>query len=91
MRSVRVVIEGRVQGVFYREWTRQTAQSLGLSGWVRNRHDGSVEAVFAGADDAVARMLEQCGEGPPAANVEEVRIVREDEAAEAGFAVLPTA
>jgi acylphosphatase len=90
MRGVRVVIEGRVQGVFYRDWTRQTAQSLGLSGWVCNRRDGTVEAAFAGTEAAVSRMLDLCREGPPSARVSDVRVVAEDEAADEGFAILPT-
>ena len=64
--SVRVVIEGRVQGVWYRGWTVETAQALGLHGWVRNLGDGSVEAVFA--------MLAHCHQGPPAARVSSVTV-----------------
>lgn len=72
MRTVRVSIEGRVQGVGYRAWVADTAIAMGLTGWVRNRRDGSVEAVFRGADADVARMLRACEEGPPAARVERV-------------------
>ena len=61
-----VVIRGRVQGVGYRAWTEYTAIDHGLDGWVRNRRDGSVEAVFAGTSDAVADMIEACRRGPPA-------------------------
>ena len=57
IRTVTVRIEGRVQGVYYRAWTYETATSLGLDGWVRNREDGSVEAVFSGSPDVVAEML----------------------------------
>src|SRR5262245_22797759 len=65
----RVVIRGRVQGVGYRAWTEYTALDLGLAGWVRNRRDGSVEAVFAGPAEAVVDMIEACRRGPPGARV----------------------
>ena len=89
-RTVTVRIEGRVQGVYYRGWTEQTARSLGLSGWVRNRRDGSVEAVFSGDANVVAAMLKRCLDGPPAAKVDEVRITDEGGSAPSGFKVLPT-
>lgn len=65
-------ITGRVQGVGYRAWTADTARRLGLKGWVRNRRDGSVEAVFKGDEDRVARMLEACRQGPRGAMVSDV-------------------
>ena len=64
-----VRIEGRVQGVWYRGWTVQQAQLRGLTGWVRNRADGSVEALFCGSETVVAEMIEACRRGPPAASV----------------------
>lgn len=67
-----VMILGRVQGVGYRYWTGQQASSLGLEGWVRNRRDGSVEAVFAGPDNIVAEMVDACRRGPTAARVDHV-------------------
>jgi acylphosphatase len=70
--AVQVRIEGRVQGVWYRGWTVQQASRLGLNGWVRNRADGSVEALFAGPPPAVAAMLDACWEGPGAARVTRV-------------------
>jgi len=73
----RVVIRGRVQGVGYRAWTEYTALELGLEGWVRNRRDGTVEALFAGPADDVAAMLEACRQGPLGARVE---VVDEQEA-----------
>ena len=78
--TVHVRVTGRVQGVFYRAWTGQTARALGLAGWVRNHRDGSVEAVFSGSVEAVAAMIEKCRQGPPAARVEKVEILREGEA-----------
>jgi acylphosphatase len=72
-RVVRVSIEGRVQGVAYRAWTVAEARRRGLSGWVRNRRDGSVEALFIGPAPAVAAMVGACEQGPPAARVAAVR------------------
>jgi acylphosphatase len=68
----RVVIRGRVQRVGYRAWTEYTALELGLEGWVRNRSDGTVEALFAGPVNDVAAMLEACRLGPPGARVEAI-------------------
>lgn len=67
-----VTISGRVQGVGYRAWVDEQANSRGLEGWVRNRRDGSVEAVFAGAEDVVADMVSACGRGPFYARVDAV-------------------
>ena len=71
-KTLRVVISGRVQGVWFRNWTQETAEQLGLKGWVRNRKDGSVEAVFSGPENAVDAMLAKCHEGPVAAQVKNV-------------------
>jgi acylphosphatase len=68
-RTVRVLIRGEVQGVGFRAWTEQAALRRGLEGWVRNRRDGSVEAVFAGPAEVVAGMIEACRRGPAAARV----------------------
>ena len=67
-----VVIRGRVQGVGYRVWTEVAALERGLEGWVRNRRDGSVEAVLGGAEDDVAAMIAECRRGPPGARVEAI-------------------
>ena len=67
-----VVIHGRVQGVGYRVWTEVTALERGLEGWVRNRRDGSVEAVFGGPEADVAAMIAECRRGPPGAWVETI-------------------
>jgi len=64
-----VIIRGRVQGVGYRAWTEYTALERGLQGWVRNRRDGSVEAVFSGSEEAVLTIIELCRDGPPGARV----------------------
>ncbi|PKN20976.1 MAG: acylphosphatase [Deltaproteobacteria bacterium HGW-Deltaproteobacteria-6] len=77
MKSVHVTISGRVQGVFFRAETERTAESLNLTGWVRNRSDGSVEAVFEGEDKAVYQMVVWCHSGPRFARVDDVII--EDE------------
>lgn len=90
-RTVHVLISGRVQGVYYRGWTMQAALELGLTGWVRNRFDGQVEAVFAGEASAVAEMLEACKLGPPDAHVTGVSIIQEGGAAPDGFEVLANA
>jgi acylphosphatase len=92
-----VRVRGQVQGVGYRAWTEYTALTRGLQGWVRNRRDGSVEAVFIGSEEAVAAMVEACRIGPAAALVatvdhrdaspDEVRLRRGDEL----FSVLATA
>jgi len=78
-----VVIHGKVQGVGFRYWTARTARDLGLDGWVRNRFDGSVEAVFSGASEAIEKMLWACHRGPPEAQVESVQ-ARDAAAGEAG-------
>lgn len=64
-----LMIDGRVQGVWYRAWTVETARGLGLSGWVRNRTDGCVEALVEGEADVVARFIALAQDGPPAAKV----------------------
>ena len=67
-----LVIRGRVQGVRYRAWTEEIARARGLEGWVRNRLDGAVEAVFAGPAADVSAMIEACRHGPPAAHVDAI-------------------
>ncbi|RLI15150.1 MAG: acylphosphatase [Candidatus Hecatellales archaeon] len=69
-----VYVAGRVQGVFFRWYTRDEAEKLGVKGWVRNLPDGRVEAVFEGEKEAVERMIEFCRRGPPAAEVENVEV-----------------
>lgn len=92
----RLTIRGRVQGVGYRAWVEHQARRLGLQGWVRNRRDGSVEALLAGTEEVVSDMVASCRRGPSAARVDDVA----EEAADAvalglrrageAFSVLPT-
>lgn len=71
-RAVRVIVGGRVQGVGFRAWTAGEAQARSLAGWVRNRPDGTVEALFSGSPDAVGPMLRACRMGPRGARVDTV-------------------
>jgi acylphosphatase len=92
----RIVIKGRVQGVGYRAWVDHEARRLGLHGWVRNRRDGSVEAVFAGDEKTVSDMIASCRKGPPSSRVDQVaeETAHEDalglRASGEAFSVLPT-
>ena len=94
---IQVMITGRVQGVGYRAWVEYQATANGLDGWVRNRRDGSVEAVFAGNAKAVADMVALCRHGPPSARVAALTSESAGEAelnlrrAGESFSVLPTA
>lgn len=91
IRTVTVRITGRVQGVWYRGWTVREATGRGLAGWVRNRSDGSVEALFSGPRDAVEAMLAACRDGPPGARVENVETTPAHAPDARGFAQRPTA
>jgi len=73
-----VIINGRVQGVFFRYATQEEATRLGLKGWVKNRRDGQVEAVFEGDEATVEKMLKWCHQGPPHAVVNKIDVNRED-------------
>ena len=75
-RCVRILVTGRVQGVWFRDSTRRQADALGISGWVRNLHDGRVEAVFEGSSDAVEAALTYVRTGPPGARVDHVDVER---------------
>jgi acylphosphatase len=86
----RLRIHGRVHGVWFRGWTVDVAEELGLRGWVRNRRDGSVEILVEGPDDAVATFIERCHQGPSSARVERIDVEETDEAAPAGFEQRPT-
>ncbi len=91
VRTTHVRIEGRVQGVGYRLWTQRTAAGLGLRGWVRNRRDGSVEAIFQGRDGDVAAMIDRCKAGPSGSAVARVEVLAEGVGAFTGFEVRETA
>jgi acylphosphatase len=89
-KSVRVRIEGRVQGVGFRAWVERRAARHGLDGWVRNRRDGGVEAVLAGPCAAVDVMVAECHHGPSSASVSMVRVLDEPLTVPQGFTVGPT-
>ncbi|MFP3928550.1 MAG: acylphosphatase [Desulfobacteraceae bacterium] len=74
---LRLIIEGRVQGVFFRDSTRMKAEELGVKGWVRNRRDGTVEVVAEGPEDKVLELAAWCRQGPRAARVERVQEIPE--------------
>jgi acylphosphatase len=88
--TVRLRITGRVQGVGYRLWMTRTAASLGLHGWVRNRTDGSVEALVTGTPEAVASMIEASRKGPIGAHVRDVTVTPDEDDGRAGFVSRPT-
>lgn len=90
-RSVHVIISGRVQGVGFRAFVVGEAEALGLDGWVRNRRDGTVEAVFAGDEHEIQHILMELNAGPPAAAVTDVRPGPYDGPIPQGFTSLPTA
>lgn len=83
----RVVVHGRVQGVWFRQSCRRLAADLDLTGWVRNRTDGTVEALFEGPVDAVARAVAWCRSGPPAAVVTDIEVTEAAPSGLDGFAV----
>ena len=83
----RVVVRGRVQGVFFRASTRDVARSRGVSGWVRNRDDGAVEALVEGPPDAVEAVVDWCRSGPRSAEVRNVSVSEEQPAGLSGFEV----
>jgi acylphosphatase len=91
MLQARLTISGRVQGVGYRDWAIETGLRLGLTGWVRNRRDGAVEALIVGEEGAVGQMIEACRRGPSLARVEEIDVDPVDlDILPAGFTRLPT-
>ncbi len=87
-RCVQVLITGRVQGVGFRAWMRDQAISRTLSGWVRNRPDGAVEAVFCGSPEMVGAMIEACKEGPRWSNVAKVEVSDESQGPGGAFTIL---
>lgn len=91
MSARRVVIDGRVQGVGYRDWMVREAARLGVHGWVRNRRNGTVEALVAGEEAAIQALLSLCRRGPPAAQVTSITEDFAESPEEPGFRRLPTA
>jgi acylphosphatase len=80
-------VTGRVQGVFFRAWARDEAQTVGVSGWIRNCSDGSVEAQLEGEQDAVEELIDLIREGPPGAEVDRVEVEEADREGLSGFEV----
>ena len=89
-KTVRLRITGNVQGVGYRIWATRTAAGLGLRGWVRNRLDGSVEALATGAPEQIAVLIEACRRGPYGARVAETTAVPDEDDGSIGFTAVPT-
>lgn len=83
----RVIVRGFVQGVFFRDSTRRLAQRHGVAGWVANRAEGAVEAVFEGEADAVERLVAFSREGPRGAQVESIEVTEEEPEGLSGFSV----
>jgi acylphosphatase len=90
MRTLRLRIAGRVQGVGYRAWAIRVADELGLCGWVRNRSDGTVEMLATGAAEALAALIEASRRGPRAAEVLDVAVEDAEPDGSTGFAVRAT-
>ena len=83
----RVVVHGHVQGVFFRDSCRREAEKVGVAGWIRNRPDGTVEALFEGPEPAVQHMLTWVRQGPPYAEVDHVDVYEEEPTGRTGFAI----
>lgn len=88
--AIHCIIHGRVQGVGYRSWTVKNARKLGLTGWVKNTTDGTVEALFCGDTNAVEAMIEGCADGPLAAKVNRIERKLSDVPPPTTFLQLPT-
>jgi acylphosphatase len=84
---IHLVVEGRVQGVFFRASCAREAEACGLVGWVRNVPDGRVEAVFEGPEPQLGMIVAWCRQGPPGARVDEVSVSREEPVGETGFRI----
>jgi acylphosphatase len=90
MKTVRLRILGRVQGVGYRAWAIRIAAELGVRGWVRNRADGAVEILGTGSDEAIDALIAAARHGPSAARVEEIRVSHGEDDGSLGFTALPS-
>jgi acylphosphatase len=84
----RVIVHGFVQGVYFRDTTRRLARQAGVAGWVRNRADGAVEAVFEGPDEGVERLVDFCRCGPRGARVDRTEVLDEEPEGITGFSVV---
>ncbi len=80
MKECSFTVHGKVQGVWFRAWTRDMARELGVTGWVRNKSDGNVEGAVQGNDDLIATFIERLHDGPPLARVSQVDTNRTDDA-----------
>ena len=89
-KAVRLIIEGRVQGVWFRNWAVEEAANLNLDGWVRNRADGSVEALLVGPEGQVDQMIRHCHQGPKLARVKKVKLIPAQGITPKGFVRKPT-
>ncbi|TAN71712.1 MAG: acylphosphatase [Magnetospirillum sp.] len=89
-KTVRLLIKGRVQGVWYRGWTVEQATARGLSGWVRNRADGAVEVLVRGSAAVVDDMVNACRRGPPSARVDHIDLSPSADSVSGGFHQRPT-
>lgn len=89
-KSVKIRIRGRVQGVFFRAWVKDKADQLGIQGWIRNRLDGDVEALLIGEARAVDVLIAECRQGPPTAQVDDVRVETALALAAASFEIKTT-
>jgi acylphosphatase len=89
--AIRIFVSGRVQGVWFRGWTVETAAGRGLRGWVRNRRDGRVEALLIGPPEAVEAVIRACHAGPPAARVDGIERAPAADDGSADFSQAPTA
>ena len=90
MSGIRVRVHGRVQGVFFRNWTMDRARALGVRGWVRNRRDGTVELAAFGEEEAVEALVAACRSGPPAAKVERIEVEQDEGEGRPDFRVTAT-
>ncbi len=90
MPARRLLVRGRVQGVFYRNWTVAAARALGVAGWVRNLRSGEVEILAIGEEAAIAAFIQRCREGPPAARVTEIVTEEAEPEPLGGFEKRPT-
>lgn len=88
MRTVQLLVKGRVQGVFYRATAKEKAEELGIKGWVRNTAEGYVEILANGTEEQLKKFIDWCYEGPPKAEVDEVLIQSSEDQVKTGFHIV---